>query len=94
MAVPKYYLRLEIVQWLLPTLPLLETTEQIVHSLAVIPNHLRTSLRFSSYGVYYLLITERVIDTGLEPALDNLTTFRSWGLGHHPALRSRSFAER
>jgi len=35
-----------------------------------------------------------VIDTGLEPALDDLTTFRSWGFGHHPALRSRSFAEK
>ena len=32
-----------------------------------------------------------VADTGLEPALGNLTTFRSWGLGHHPALRSQPF---
>lgn len=67
MAVP--ISRLGIVQRLLQTLTLLEATEQITHSLAVIPNHLRTSLRFSSCGAHYpLYVSERAIGTGLEPA--------------------------
>jgi hypothetical protein len=65
MAVP--IAGLGIVQRLLQTLPLLEVTEQITHSLTVIPSHLQTSLCFFSCGAHYLLITERVVRTGFEP---------------------------
>ena len=68
-AVPKHYLRLGIVQRLLQILPLIEVTEQITHSLTVIPSHLQTSLCFFSCGAHYLLITERVVRTGLEPVI-------------------------